>query len=175
MSVGTRGMPLERVVSGGQTGVDRAALDVALILGIPIGGWCPQGRKAEDARLPAHYPLRETPSDQYAERTEWNVRDSDGTLILTRGPVCGGTSLTRVLAQRMNRPYLVMQLDEFASVEAVLKWIERERIRILNVAGPRQSSQPQIYAAAVEFLTALFKQTKPRKKPHASPRKQTGH
>ena len=150
-------MPLERVVSGGQTGVDRAALDVALILGIPVGGWCPQGRKAEDGRLPIHYPLSETPSDQYAERTEWNVRDADGTLILTRGAVRGGTSLTRALAMRMGKPYLVVQLDETASVAEVQRWIESKGLRVLNIAGPRESQQPGIYAAVVKFLPAVLR------------------
>ena len=86
---------LTRIVSGGQTGVDRAALDVALELSIPCGGWCPKGRKAEDGALPARYPLKETPSEEYAQRTTWNVRDSDGTLILTHGAPTGGTGTFR--------------------------------------------------------------------------------
>lgn len=81
---------IAEIRSGGQTGVDRAALNVAIRLGIPCGGWCPQGRLAEDGRIPLCYPLRETPTAEYAERTMWNVRDSDGTLILTWGEPAGG-------------------------------------------------------------------------------------
>src|SRR5438876_1977372 len=91
-------MIVSKIISGGQTGVDRAALDVALELGIPCGGWCPQGRRAEDGVIPARYPLRETPWWGYPQRTEWNVRDSDGTLILAEGEPDRGTVLTRELA-----------------------------------------------------------------------------
>ncbi len=93
----------EKIVSGGQTGVDRAALDAALALGVPCGGWCPRGRRAEDGEIPARYPLRETPLPTYEQRTEWNVRDADGTLVLTRGPASGGTALTLALAERLGR------------------------------------------------------------------------
>ena len=91
---------IRRIVSGGQTGVDRAALDVALSLGIPCAGWCPRGRRAEDGPIDARYPLNETPSTSYAKRTEWNVRDSDATLILARLPLGGGTALTERLARK---------------------------------------------------------------------------
>ena len=90
---------VEKIVSGGQTGVDRAALDVALELGIPCGGWCPRGRRAEDGALSARYPLMETPSDDYVQRTTWNIRDSDGTLILTRGEPTGGTAQTALICE----------------------------------------------------------------------------
>mgnify|MGYP003793290687 CR=1 FL=1 len=90
---------IKKIVSGGQTGVDRAALDVAMQLGIPVGGWCPRGRRAEDGRIPDSYPLREASSVNYAKRTELNVRDSDGTLILSGGPLTGGTALTESLAR----------------------------------------------------------------------------
>ncbi len=90
---------IQRVFSGGQTGVDRAALDVALDLGFPCGGWCPSGRRAEDGPLKEIYPLKETPSKNYAQRTEWNVRDSDGTLVLHRGSLSGGTAFTIELAE----------------------------------------------------------------------------
>jgi predicted Rossmann fold nucleotide-binding protein DprA/Smf involved in DNA uptake len=110
---------LRQVVSGGQTGVDRAALDAALEAGIPCGGWCPKGRIAEDGRLPSRYPLRETPSDSYAQRTEWNVRDSDGTLILTRGALDGGTALTEKCASKLGRACLVIDLDEAPAPEVI--------------------------------------------------------
>src|SRR5947209_13063019 len=96
-----------KIVSGGQTGVDRAALDVALELGLPCGGWCPRGRRAEDGPLPARYPLTETSWEGYPQRTRWNVRDSDGTLILTRGQPDRGTALTIKLAQRLGKPYRI--------------------------------------------------------------------
>src|SRR3989442_2721366 len=102
--------PVE-IVSGGQTGVDRAALDTALALGLPCGGWCPRGRRAEDGPLPTRYPLRETPSSSYPERTVWNVRDSDGTLILHRGRLSGGTALTLRLVSRHGRHSLAVVLS----------------------------------------------------------------
>lgn len=143
---------IERVVSGGQTGVDRAALDVAMALGIPCGGWCPKGRKAEDGVLDARYPLRETPSDGYVERTTWNVRDSDGTLILTRSALSGGTAQTVEDARRLGKPHLVVDLSRPLPIEAVRGWIRTNRIRVLNVAGPRESKDPGIHRAALEFL-----------------------
>src|SRR5437660_8666127 len=97
-----------KLISGGQTGVDRAALDVALELGLPCGGWCPRGRKAEDGVIPDRYPLAETPSPSYRQRTRWNVRDSDGTLILVRGRPTGGTALTLASARRLGKPVLVV-------------------------------------------------------------------
>src|SRR5919108_3104860 len=96
------------VVSGGQTGVDRAALDAAAEVGLRTGGWCPRGRRAEDGALAALYTLRETPSRGYAQRTEWNVRDSDATLVLCRGAPRGGTALTLRVAKRCGRPVLVV-------------------------------------------------------------------
>src|SRR5947209_20410690 len=107
-----------RIVSGGQTGVDRAALDVALALGIPCGGWCPRGRRAEDGPIPERYPLVETPTDEYPERTERNVCDSDGTLILTRGQPDRGTALTARLANRHKKPLYVVDLAAPAEDEA---------------------------------------------------------
>jgi len=143
---------IERIVSGGQTGVDRAALDVALELGVACGGWCPLGRKAEDGTIAAGYPLRETPSAEYAVRTKWNVRDSDGTLILTIGKPAGGTALTKSLAGEMGMPCLTVDLNWPADVESVVEWIEAHRIKVLNVAGPRESTLPGIHLRAVDFL-----------------------
>src|SRR3990172_4511968 len=110
MRARARALP-ERIVAGGQTGVDRAALDAALGLGLPCGGWCPRGRKAEDGPIDPRYPMEETPSDDYAERTEWNVRDADGTLVLTRGEPSGGTAFTIATARRGRSPLLVLDLD----------------------------------------------------------------
>jgi hypothetical protein len=136
--------------------VDRAALDAALHLGIECGGWCPRGRRAEDGTIPAQYPLCETPSAEHAQRTEWNVRDSDGTLILAAGPLSGGTALTQSLCTRLGRPCFVADLNDAPSVSSVVEWIEFNRIGVLNVAGPRASQQPAIYDRAFDFLCRLF-------------------
>jgi hypothetical protein len=140
------------VVSGGQTGVDRAALDTALDLGLDCGGWCPRGRRAEDGPLGARYPVRETPSDGYPQRTEWNVRDSDATLILHRGRLRGGTALTMRLARRLGRPTFAVDLSTATPAGAVREWLARERVRRVNIAGPRESEQPGIHAQAAAFL-----------------------
>jgi hypothetical protein len=149
---GTDGFLIQRIVSGGQTGVDRAALDVALTLGIPCGGWCPRGRRAEDGPIDPRYPLQETPWSGYPQRTEWNVRDSDGTLILTRGQSDGGTALTEKLARRHHKPCLVVDLAEAIDLASVREWVRGQRIATLNVAGPRESSCPGIHADARAWL-----------------------
>ncbi|MFM9964156.1 MAG: putative molybdenum carrier protein [Planctomycetaceae bacterium] len=154
-----------QVISGGQTGVDRAALDVALELGLPCGGWCPKGRRAEDGAIAGKYPLQESPTANYAERTALNVKDSDGTLILTRGALRGGTALTKTFAERYGRPCLVIDLHS-ATEQPVHDWLAANSIRVLNVAGPRESSQPGITRSATEFLRSLLGNINP---PH--PRK----
>jgi predicted Rossmann fold nucleotide-binding protein DprA/Smf involved in DNA uptake len=145
-----------RVVSGGQTGVDRAALDVALAAGLPCGGWCPEGRRAEDGRIPDRYPLRETPTSHYPQRTEWNVRDSDGTLVLTRGRPRGGTALTISLARQLGRPCLVLDLEKQPDPATARVWIAEHGVRILNVAGPRESEAPGIHDQAVGLLDRVL-------------------
>lgn len=147
---------VSKIISGGQTGVDRAALDVALERGIDCGGWCPQGRRAEDGRIDDRYPLRETPWDGYPQRTEWNVRDSDGTLILTRGQPDRGTALTVRLAQQRKKPYLLVDLTAGADTAMVQEWAASHRIETLNVAGPRESSAVGIHEQAADFLRQLF-------------------
>ena len=157
-----KGTSVRRVVSGGQTGVDRAALDAALETGIPRGGWCPKGRIATDGCIPRQYPLEETPSPEYAQRTEWNVRDSDGTLILHSGPLSGGTAFTIQCARRLGKPVLVIDLDREPSTQEVLRWLTREEVRTLNVAGPRDQGQCEgISVPAKRFLTGLFSQFRP--------------
>ncbi len=159
-----RAPAVERIVSGGQTGVDRAGLNVALALGLPCGGWCPRGRRAEDGRIPARYPLRETPTARYPQRTEWNVRDSDGTLVLTWGAPRGGTALTIGLARRLARPCRVADLarlaervdEQEAVASGVRSWIEEERIRVLNIAGPRESEAPGVGERARAFLLTVL-------------------
>ena len=147
---------IQKIVSGGQTGVDRAALDVALALGVPCGGWCPQGRVAEDGPIDERYPLRESPSADYAQRTEWNVRDSDGTLVLTRGTPNGGTAQTIDVAEQLEKPCLVLNLETQLSASAVHAWASAYHITALNVAGPRESKSPGISAQAAKFLRLVF-------------------
>jgi len=146
----------QKIISGGQTGVDRAALDVALELRVPCGGWCPKGRIAEDGPIANRYPLKETPSDEYAQRTEWNVRDSDGTLVLTLGEPTGGTAQTIDEAARVGKPCLVLDLSDEPNLETVLHWAKIHQVRILNVAGPRESRSPGIYQEARAFLRRLL-------------------
>ena len=148
---------LRKIVSGGQTGVDRAALDAALEAGVACGGWCPRGRRAEDGPLDARYPLEETPGRDYAQRTTWNVGDADATLILARLPLRGGSALTQRSADRIGRPVLVVDPEDPGCVDTVRAWLERSRIGILNVAGPRESQQPGAYAAARRLLDALLR------------------
>jgi hypothetical protein len=136
---------LYRLISGGQTGVDRAALDVALELGIPAGGWCPAGRRSARGAIPSRYPLVETPTPAYPHRTRPNIRDSDATLVFTRGEPAGGTRLTVELAIRLRRPVLVIDLEKMRGATArqtILAWLREINPRVLNIAGPRASEAP---------------------------------
>jgi hypothetical protein len=144
-------------VSGGQSGVDRAALDAARSLGIACGGWCPRGRLAEDGRIRRCYRLAETPSRGYAQRTEWNVRDSDATLIVNRGRLDGGTLLTARLALEYGKPLFVIEIGRRARRERFRAWLRRHRVRVLNVAGPRESKRPGIYREARKLLKTLIR------------------
>src|SRR3989442_5534236 len=153
-------MPV-KIISGGQTGVDRAALDTALELGLACGGWCPKGRRAEDGRIPDRYPLQETASDRYPERTECNVKDADATLILTRGKPDRGTALTRKLAWRHKKPYKVVDLAK-PHFPAVLAWLKSKKVHVLNVAGPRERSQSGIYDQARSYLRQLLHLPSPK-------------
>lgn len=146
----------DKIISGGQIGVDRAALDVALEFGFPCGGWCPKGRKAEDGPLSDRYPLKETPLEEYSQRTEWNVRDSDGTLVLTHGQPQGGTAYTMECATQLGRPCLVLDLAALPSMSAIWAWAREHGVRVLNVAGPRESKSPGIYSEAVHALRRLL-------------------
>lgn len=148
---------IKKIVSGGQTGVDRAALDAACEIGIEIGGWCPKGRIAEDGAIADQYALSETPSPEYAERTEWNVRDSDATLIVDHGFLTGGTAMTRDFAIAMARPFHVVDLAYDRKVPVVLDWLKTHKISTLNIAGPRETKSPGIYNEAKAFLSQLLK------------------
>ena len=146
-----------KIVSGGQTGADRAALDAALDWGVAAAGWCPKGRLAEDGPIGDHYPLKETPQPRYGQRTDWNARDSDGTLIVARRPLTGGTALTERLARSRGKPCLVIHPDESPDAVAVARdWIRQHRITVLNVAGPRQSSNSTSYTDTRRILDALL-------------------
>ena len=150
---------IKRIVSGGQTGADRAALDVAIKLGIAHGGWIPRGRLTENGELPPEYHLKETLSSQYPERTEKNVVDSEGTLILSHGPLTGGTEYTREMAIKHRRPWLFIDLERtaaFQAATAINKWILQKKIEILNVAGPRASEDPSIYQDTLNILESVY-------------------
>ena len=151
---------IRRIISGGQTGADRAALDAALELGVPIGGWVPKGRKAEDGPIPDRYPgLRETDTDVYETRTRWNVRDSDATLILSHGALAGGSKVTESFAREMGKPVLhvdllTMSMDD--AVVAIGEWLRDIEGDTLNVAGSRASGDSAIYEATRKVLTRVL-------------------
>lgn len=147
---------IERIVSGGQSGVDRAALDTAIAHGIEIGGWCPKGRKAEDGVIAEQYSLSETPSADYDQRTEWNVRDSDGTMILYRHTISGGTWFTKSTCAQTHKPCCTIDLSQPIPLDEVLDWLMANEIHCLNVAGPRESQSPGIYGEASRYLQNLF-------------------
>ena len=153
-------MRVREIRSGGQTGVDRAALEAAIALGIPRAGWVPKGRRAEDGVIPERYSgLRETPTADYADRTERNVRDSDATLILSAGPPAGGTVYTLEVAKRLGRPVLVIDLIPRGPLPAdrVRSWLSSfSRPPMLNVAGPRESQAPGIHTLALDLLLAAL-------------------
>lgn len=152
-----------RVISGGQTGVDRAALDAALELGIPVGGWCPLGRKAEDGPIPEHYPLTEMPTDAYPARTRRNVDEAGATLILTWGHPGVGTQLTIRILQQAGKGHCIEDLSLAetwtpAAVEGVRFWLhDVHGGETINVAGPRESGAPGVYEAARRYLLLVLK------------------
>lgn len=148
---------LEKIVSGGQTGADRAGLDAAMKAGLPVGGYCPKGRLAEDGTVPEHYPLVEMTKGGYSARTERNVIESDGTLIFNIGKLSGGTRLTVECARKHNKPHLVIQLDAAKPNAATLaEWLDQNNIRVLNIAGPRESKTPGVHQMASRFLDEFF-------------------
>jgi hypothetical protein len=136
--------------------VDRAALDVGLALGWPIGGGCPKGRRAEDGVIPDRYPLLETPERNYQARTRRNIEDADGTLILNLGALDGGTALTASHARQIGKPYLVVALEDGIDPTVFRDWLAANHITVLKVAGPRASKRPGVYAAACRLLDTLL-------------------
>lgn len=150
---------IERIVSGGQTGADRAGLDAAIACGIPHGGWCPKGRKAEDGPIPDEYQLTETASGNYLDRTERNVKESDGTVILTMGPLSGGSSRTAEFAREHDKPWLHVKLDAMSigKVAGTLRRFAKEHgLRVLNVAGSRGSKEPELHRLALNTIMAML-------------------
>ncbi len=140
------GEALQKLVSGGQTGVDRGALDAALAAGFPCGGWCPPGRRAEDGPIPSRYPVTELAEGGYAERTVRNILDSDGTVIIHFGSIEGGTELTLVRCVEHGRPYCLVDGDEESAEgagEIIARFVAEQGIAVLNVAGPRGSKEPR--------------------------------
>ena len=156
MSTGLPHLGVRKIVSGGQTGVDQAALEAAISLGLDHGGWCPRNRLSESGRIPSRFRLQETHSAEYWVRTEQNVIDSDATLILYRGELRGGTAMTHRMATKHRRPYLLVDLAQSRTIAPVSDWLQLLAVKILNVAGPRESSCPGIQQEAQAFLRNVF-------------------
>jgi hypothetical protein len=151
-------MLLSKIISGGQTGVDRAALDVALEWGIPAGGYRPKGRRAEDGPLDLRYPLQEVSSPNYPVRTERNVLEADATLIISEGPLEGGVALTLKLARKYKKPHLMIDFSQTQDISPIIRWLKSNPIKILNIAGPREGNSPGIYQKASLLLRKLFEE-----------------
>jgi hypothetical protein len=150
---------VEKIISGGQTGADRAALDFAIENKIPYGGWLPKGRKTEDGTLPLKYHLQEMPTGDYSKRTEKNVLDSDGTGIVSHGFLKMGSALTREFAVQHNKPWIHLDMKELSLQEAaerMISWLTENQIKILNVAGPRAGNDPTIYDTTLRLLEIAF-------------------
>lgn len=150
---------IKKIISGGQTGADQAALDTAIKLEIPHGGWIPKGRITEVGVLDDQYQLKEMETSNYHKRTEQNVIDSDGTLIISHGPLTGGSDYTREMALFHNRPWLHINLNKinaFRAAGKIRSWINENNIGVLNVAGSRASKDPAIYRATADILETVF-------------------
>jgi hypothetical protein len=154
-----------KIISGGQTGADRAALDFAIDNNIPHGGWIPKGRITEGGQLPDKYHLQEMETASYDKRTEQNVIDSDGTVIVSHGDLTGGSALTQTFTIKHHKPRLHLDMDNTTIKEAadsLNNWIRKNNIKILNVAGSRTSKDNNIYHVTREILEAAFIKEKSR-------------
>jgi len=148
-----------KIISGGQTGVDRAALDLALKHGVDCGGWCPAGRLDEFGRIPDQYPVQELDAGGFSERTLQNVKDSDGTVIIYTGKLGGGTEQTVRFCQKLRRPYQLIDAAKISAEDAaklIADFVPDHEIDLLNVAGPRQSEWPEGYDYASRALEAFL-------------------
>lgn len=150
---------VEKIISGGQTGADRAALDFAIKNNIPYGGWLPKGRTTEDGTLSFKYNLKEMPTGDYSKRTEMNVLDSDGTVIVSNGFLKTGSAVTREFAIEHRKPWIHLDMKELSLEDAareLVSWLEKNEIKVLNVAGPRAGNDPAIYDTTLRLLETVF-------------------
>jgi hypothetical protein len=146
---------IEKIISGGQTGADRAALDFAMENGIPHGGWIPKGRLTEEGPLDSKYQLQETETSHYEERTEKNVLDSDATLIFYYKELTGGSLVTFFFAEKKLRPVLKIDLNQSRDIQKTKDWLMENKVKVLNIAGPRASNAPLIYSDVKKYLQEL--------------------
>ena len=156
---------IKKIISGGQTGAEQAALDVAIELNIPHGGWIPKGRKTENGRLPDKYHLKEISSINYPQRTELNILDSDGTLVISYGDLTGEPALAQGLAKKHRRPCLHIDLNEMEPAQAaavVCSWIDTREIEVLNVDGSRASKDSKMYEATRTLLKVVINRYLPQ-------------
>lgn len=154
---------LEKIISGGQTGADQGALDGAISCGFPYGGTLPAGRKTENGTLPISYEMDEIASGRYADRTAKNVIDGDATLIVSHGSLTGGSALTMKIAKRLDKPWLHIDLNTYnpeMAADKVAAWVETSNCKILNVAGPRASSDADIYNCTRSLVVGLITRMK---------------
>lgn len=156
MNGAVHALGIRQIISGGQTGVDRGALEAAIELGIEHGGWCPRRRLAEDGPIPKRFRLHETESTEYWVRTERNVIDSDGTLVLHLGQLSGGTQFTYRMTRKHNKPSLLIDLGDHPLPQRAREWINEHHIEVVNVAGPRESASKGIGRRAQEFIVSIF-------------------
>lgn len=160
---------IKKIISGGQTGADQGALDAAIKLGVPHGGWIPKGRLTENGVLPDKYELKELPTQSYTKRTEKNILDSRGTVIISHGKLTGGSALTEKLATIHKRPCLHINLNTMPMTEAALNihsWIDKHGIEILNVAGPRSSEDSKIYRKVKDIIETVIRLSLTNAKSH---------
>jgi hypothetical protein len=158
---------IKKIISGGQTGADQAALDSAIQLDMPHGGWVPKGRITQEGSLPDKYKLQEIPDDSYPSHTEQNVIDSDGTVIITHGKLYDGSDYAREMSVKHGRPWIKIDLDITAPLDAALKisnWIIENSIAILNITGSSADKDPKIYEKTRDIIDGVIHLTRVKDK-----------